>query len=179
MARFKFISGNIDPNTTLNHFFGVYVLQHPKGFISTEDYKLYDNLVSITQITDENKASFVGKAGWGLVGGLALGPVGLLAGLLAGGNKKVACCAFEMLPNYRFVAEIEAKTYAALTDVAQRNRAAGKALEPIPDADPQTQPVSPVQDVPTRLANLDNLRAQNLITDEEYAAQRQRILNDL
>ena len=178
MSRFKFISGNIDPKSTLNHFFGVYVLQHPTGIFSVEDYKLYENLVSITQITDENKASFVGKAGWGLVGGLALGPVGLLAGLLAGGNKKVACCAFEMLPNYRFVAEIEAKTYAALTNVAQRNRAEGKALAPLPDAVP-VQPVAPVQDIQTRLANLDALRAQNLISDAEYAAQRQRILNDL
>lgn len=179
MSRFKFISGNIDPKSTLNHFFGVYVLQHPTGIFSVEDYKLYENLVSITQITDENKASFIGKAGWGLVGGLALGPVGLLAGLLAGGNKKVACCAFEMLPNYRFVAEIEAKTYAALTDVAQRNRAEGKVLAPLIDAVPQVQTSIPSQDVPTRLANLDSLRAQNLINDEEYAAQRQRILNEL
>ena len=87
--------------------------------------------------------------------------------------------AFEMLPNYRFVAEIEAKTYAALTDVAQRNRAEGKVLAPLIDAVPQVQTSIPSQDVPTRLANLDSLRAQNLINDEEYAAQRQRILNEL
>lgn len=39
-------------------------------------------------VTENNHASIVGKIGWGAAGGLLLGPVGLLAGVLGGGNKK-------------------------------------------------------------------------------------------
>ena len=124
MAKFNFISGNIDEKSVLTNVFGNYVLNYSTGFFSTADYKIMDNLVSITPITEENKKSFIGKAGWGLVGGLALGPVGMLAGLLAGGNKQYMCCAFEMLPSYRFVAEVEGSTYYDLAKVAMKN--AGK-----------------------------------------------------
>lgn len=39
-------------------------------------------------VTSENHASLAGKLGWGTAGALVLGPVGLLAGLLAGGNRQ-------------------------------------------------------------------------------------------
>jgi hypothetical protein len=39
-------------------------------------------------VTEENKKKFLSSAGWGLVGGALLGPVGLVAGALAGGNRK-------------------------------------------------------------------------------------------
>lgn len=177
MAYFKLLSGNIAADSKLTSVFNVYSLYHSTGMFSTEDYKLMENLVSLTQITEENKASFIGKAGWGLAGGLVLGPVGLLAGLLAGGNKKTVCCAFEMLPNYRFVAEIEAKAYATLSEVAHINRKAGKYF---PNSDLESPVASePKEDVQTRLLKLTSLKEQGLITDEEYNTQRQRILQDL
>ena len=40
-------------------------------------------------ITEENKKSIAGTLGWGAVGAIALGPLGLLAGVLGGGNKQV------------------------------------------------------------------------------------------
>lgn len=178
MAYFKLISGNIAADSKLTSMFNAYSLYHSTGIFSTEDYKIMENLVTLTQITEENKASFIGKAGWGLAGGLVLGPVGLLAGLLAGGNKKTVCCAFEMLPNYRFVAEIEAKAYAALSEMAYNNRQAGKFF-PNPDLDHTNDITVPKEDIQTRLQKLTSLKEQGLITDEEYNTQRQRILQDL
>ena len=45
-------------------------------------------IADFTVITEENRASVVGTLGWGALGAVALGPLGLLAGVLAGGNKK-------------------------------------------------------------------------------------------
>lgn len=39
-------------------------------------------------VTEENKASILGKVGWGAAGLVVLGPLGLLAGVLGGGNKR-------------------------------------------------------------------------------------------
>lgn len=45
-------------------------------------------LTSLEVASEENVKRLGGVVGWGAVGALALGPVGLLAGLLGGGNKK-------------------------------------------------------------------------------------------
>jgi uncharacterized membrane protein len=44
---------------------------------------------SVELVTEDNKASVLGKAAWGAAGGLLLGPLGLVVGALAGGNKRV------------------------------------------------------------------------------------------
>lgn len=45
-------------------------------------------LASVEVASEENVKKVGGTIGWGAVGALALGPVGLLAGLLLGGKKK-------------------------------------------------------------------------------------------
>lgn len=44
--------------------------------------------ISIEILDEEKSKSFLGSAGVGLVGAAVLGPIGLIAGALAGGNKK-------------------------------------------------------------------------------------------
>lgn len=44
--------------------------------------------VTIEQVTEENVKKFGGAAGFGLAGGVLLGPAGLIAGAIMGGNKK-------------------------------------------------------------------------------------------
>jgi hypothetical protein len=48
----------------------------------------FSEIESFEIVTEENHASIAGKLGWGAVGLVALGPLGLLAGVLGGGNKK-------------------------------------------------------------------------------------------
>ncbi len=65
---------------------------------SMKPEKLFaEDLLSVDLVTEENKTSIMGKVGWGAVGGLALGPLGLLAGVLGGGNrsKKVVAVALK------------------------------------------------------------------------------------
>lgn len=47
-----------------------------------------ERITKITEITEENKKDFTSAAGWAALGGLALGPLGLLAGAVFGGRKK-------------------------------------------------------------------------------------------
>ncbi len=49
----------------------------------------FTEIAQFEVITEENKKSIAGTLGWGAVGAVALGPLGLLAGVLGGGNKKV------------------------------------------------------------------------------------------
>ena len=44
--------------------------------------------IKISVLDEESAKSFLGSAGLGLAGGILLGPVGLIAGALSGGNKK-------------------------------------------------------------------------------------------
>lgn len=46
------------------------------------------DIASVMLVADSTRASAVGKVGWGAAGAIALGPVGLLAGALAGGNHR-------------------------------------------------------------------------------------------
>lgn len=48
-----------------------------------------ESIVSVDLINEENQKSIAGKLGWGAVGAIALGPLGLLAGVLGGGNKNI------------------------------------------------------------------------------------------
>ena len=45
-------------------------------------------LVEVEIASEESVKRFGGAVGWGLTGGILLGPAGLLAGVLAGGNEK-------------------------------------------------------------------------------------------
>jgi len=53
----------------------------PEGIHSSQ-------LAEVELASEEAVKRLGGTVGWGAVGALALGPVGLLAGLLLGGNKK-------------------------------------------------------------------------------------------
>ncbi|MEQ8448246.1 MAG: hypothetical protein RIB97_01030 [Nitratireductor sp.] len=62
-------------------------LQIQKGIFSFEHINVADTS-SFEVVTEENRASILGKVGWGAVGALALGPLGLLAGVIGGGNRR-------------------------------------------------------------------------------------------
>ncbi|WP_313030492.1 hypothetical protein [Brucella sp.] len=58
-----------------------------KGVFRNERVPLSE-IANFDMVTEENKASILGKVGWGAAGAIVLGPLGLLAGVLGGGNKK-------------------------------------------------------------------------------------------
>lgn len=92
---------------------GLY-LERSTGFLQTEKIMITGNLSSLEQITEENRNSILTKAGWGTVGGLLLGPIGLAAGLWLTGKSKEICIACELQRGEKFVANVDSEAYKEL-----------------------------------------------------------------
>lgn len=87
----KILAGDWNENATVvvNRSFGgkaIEIAIQKSGF-SFEKLPI-DQVETVEILTENNKSSILGKAGWGTVGAIALGPIGLLAGVLGGGNRK-------------------------------------------------------------------------------------------
>ncbi|MCK9362158.1 MAG: hypothetical protein M0P74_00925 [Syntrophales bacterium] len=61
-------------------------------------------------INEESKKKFIGTAAWGALGAAVFGPLGLLAGVLAGGNKKEVAFAAFLKDGRKFMAISDSKT---------------------------------------------------------------------
>ncbi|HXH03441.1 MAG TPA: hypothetical protein VNN09_08985 [Candidatus Competibacteraceae bacterium] len=64
--------------------------------------------------TEASAKKFAGTVGWGVAGGLLLGLVGLLAGLLAGGRKKMVIFVCKFQDGRKFLGSTNLKTWAAI-----------------------------------------------------------------
>ena len=71
-------------------------------------------VAKIESATEESVVRLSGAAGWGITGGLILGPVGLLAGLLLGGRSQdiTFICIFK--DGRKFLGTAPSKVFAAL-----------------------------------------------------------------
>ncbi len=70
---------------------------------------------SLEVADEENVKRLGGTVGWGVVGAVALGPVGLLAGLLAGGRGKDVTFVCLLRDGRRFMATAPAKVYREIS----------------------------------------------------------------
>ena len=114
---FKVIAGDFHSLTTYN---SSSILKEKKliaaivsddGNNRVEEINLKGNIDKIEVVTEESKKKFIGAAGWGLVGSAALGPVGLIAGVLAGGNKKEICFVCYLKDGRKFMAFSDPTVY--------------------------------------------------------------------
>lgn len=105
---FKVIAGDFPTHASFTSTFGngCYIVS---GW--NDEVKLDDHIKSAEILTEESKKKFMGAAGWGLVGAAALGPLGLIAGVLAGGNKKEICFACELKDGRKFMAIADSSTF--------------------------------------------------------------------
>jgi hypothetical protein len=65
-------------------------------------------------MTEDKVKKFAGSVGLGLVGGIALGPLGAIGGLLAGGNKKEVCFVCTLKSGQKFIGKTDGKTFQKL-----------------------------------------------------------------
>jgi hypothetical protein len=85
MAKIKIHAGDFLPGNGTFHF-GSFLLR-------TQEHSFVGESIDVSQLgeiaiaSEENVKKVGGTVGWGAAGGVLLGPVGLLAGLLAGGRK--------------------------------------------------------------------------------------------
>ena len=87
-----------------------------RGPTAWEEYDLREHLRTAQQLDEESARSLAGAAGWGFVGGLALGPLGLVGGALFGGRQKKTevTVAFEFHDGTRFLATCKPEVWKRL-----------------------------------------------------------------
>lgn len=78
-------------------------------------------LKSVEVATENTVKKLSGSIGLGLAGGLLLGPVGMIAGALAGGNKKEITFVATFHDGRTFVATTDPKTFANIKAEAHDN----------------------------------------------------------
>lgn len=72
------------------------------------------SLETVAIATEENVKKLGGTIGWGVAGGVLLGPVGLLAGLLVGGRKKEITFVATFRDGRKLLATTDSKTFTKL-----------------------------------------------------------------
>jgi len=75
-------------------------------------------LETVEVATEENVKKLAGTVGWGMAGGMLLGPVGLLAGLLLGGRKKEVTFVAKFKDGRKLLATTDSATYKKLAAAA-------------------------------------------------------------
>lgn len=85
MAKIKVHAGDFS-KINAQYTLGSFLLNEPDKWTPTT-YGAND-IEELTQASEESVKRLGGTAGWGVAGAVLLGPVGLLAGLLAGGRGK-------------------------------------------------------------------------------------------
>lgn len=78
---------------------GNLIMKKPKGFF--REKISVDQVETVDVASEESVKRLGGTIGWGVAGGLLLGPVGLLAGLLAGGYLADRRAAMAFFPSDR------------------------------------------------------------------------------
>jgi hypothetical protein len=94
----------------------------PKGVFSFETVALRD-VATLEIVTEDNQASIAGKLGWGAAGLVVLGPLGLLAGVLGGGNKRDRVMALSTRDGRKALIKGQAKEAEMLIAAAYQNQA--------------------------------------------------------
>lgn len=79
---------------------------------------LIGQIASVAIATEEEVKRTGGTIGWGLVGAAALGPVGMLAGLLLGGKGKDVTFILQLKDGKKMLATTDAKTFTKIQALA-------------------------------------------------------------
>jgi len=77
---------------------------------------------SVEVATEQSVKRLSGTLGWGAVGAVALGPIGMLAGLIAGGNSKEVSFIAILEGGWVFIATTDIKTFGIIKAATVRRR---------------------------------------------------------
>lgn len=94
--------------------FGNLLHEYQSTWGNLNSFHIGVDLESCEIVTDENKVNFTGALGWGAVGGVLTGGIGLLAGALLGGRGKQTVCAVRFSDGTQFLVSGKTKDCAKL-----------------------------------------------------------------
>lgn len=112
MAKIKIHAGDFLEGDS---FFNSGILQLRTAEHSFIGEKIFLNsLESVEVASEESMKKMAGTIGWGAVGAIAFGPIGLLAGVLAGGRKKEVTFAAKFKDGRKMLATTDSGTFIKL-----------------------------------------------------------------
>ena len=101
------------PYTEISTHFGSLNIKN-SAFQLTGESVAANNFQFLEISTEENVKKIAGTVGWGVVGGVLAGPVGVLAGALLGGNKKQVTFTLELTDGRKLMGSVDSKAYTAM-----------------------------------------------------------------
>jgi hypothetical protein len=110
---------------------------------SVISYKLQD-FTELEVASEESTKKMMGAIGWGLVGDLALGPLGLLAGVLSGGKQTDVKFTAAFNDGRRMLATTDSKTFTTM-QAALFNKSLASIPPPLPAPSARTYQVGSTQ----------------------------------
>lgn len=115
MAKIKVVAGDLDKGSwQFTGMFGTAIMLRTSttnNLWGGEKINLLEDVESIEQLNEEKVKKLAGTAGWGIAGGVLLGPVGAIGGILLGGNKKEVAFACHLKDGRKFMATTDGKTW--------------------------------------------------------------------
>ncbi|WP_368640485.1 hypothetical protein ABRZ04_04520 [Castellaniella ginsengisoli] len=113
MATIKIHAGDFPKGSAAAHFSVIVFPWAPGNGLSGETVH-FNEIESLEIASEESVKKLGGTVGWGVVGGALLGPVGLLAGLLAGGRKSETTFVCKFKDGRKMLATTDSKTYTKM-----------------------------------------------------------------
>lgn len=102
--------------------FGTLSHHYTDGWGNPNNFVITTEIETAEIITEDNKVNFMGAAGWGIVGGLLTGGVGLLAGAILGGRGKETFCAVRFKDGTQLVVSGSPKHVVTLLSIGKSTR---------------------------------------------------------
>lgn len=119
MAKIKVVAGDLDKGSwQFTGMFGTAIMLRTSttnNLWGGEKINLLEDVDNIEQLNEEKVKKLAGTAGWGIAGGVLLGPLGAIGGILLGGNKKEVAFACYLKDGRKFMATTDGKTWQKIT----------------------------------------------------------------
>ena len=153
-------SGNNPRKTRINISFGSAMLTEFTGFLKMKNTDLTNNILEIEKIDSDTKHGVLKKAGWTILGDIALGGIGTLAGLAFGGKRKQILVRLKLRDAKEILLTCTDKDYAVLYSIYLNT---------------EKEDQSSVDNKLT-LDNLIKLKEDGVISEEEYKEKARELM---
>jgi hypothetical protein len=113
LGRFEVHAGDFKKGKDHQLVGGELIMKRPNKFFR-ESIPL-KQIETLEMASEESVKRIGGTVGWGIAGGVLLGPIGLLAGLVAGGKGKNVTFVCQLKDGRKFLATASSKIFTELT----------------------------------------------------------------
>jgi len=126
MVAFEVIAGDFTSGYALSN--GKYLKVKPKSNFFFEEKIFGPQIKSVNLVNQHEAKSFLGSAAMGLAGGALLGPLGLIAGAVAGGSSSKILFSVEFKDGRKLLGSCKSSDYGKIQQTQNFNSTQGKSI---------------------------------------------------